>query len=392
LFVAVRGVYTPAEEAMLEATHALFATLMSWDDSKGRTTVTEESMINMARAADPWNLLWRKPEYARGTRWRDIVAHPLYLDRLSGGGVGRLPASSECGHEHIVFVGEDWRFLLPVRKGDVYRVWRRRPDIVDLTPLNGESPRTFGLVEMDKDYVNQEDKVTAQLRVYTQHSFLPEKPKPLNIPEYAYTREELRQLADLIRQEHVRGAEPRYWQDVNLGDRTLPAVLGPTSMMDNMLAQVATPDFLEEATPREWFLVALDRGVDEEFIPGPAPGLFYVRGGPGGSHWSDHAAQAEGEAHATLSARLARQLMCRCVTNWMGDDAFLNRYRWRHLMRSPVGDALVARGQVVNKRVEGDARLVDLTVRVENLRGMVTDISVSTVALRSRTEQGGGML
>jgi acyl dehydratase len=389
--VAVRGVYTPAEEAMLEATHALFATLMSWDDSKGRLTVTEESMVNMARAADPWNLLWRKPEYARGTRWRDIIAHPLFLDRLTAGGIGELPGAAACGYQKYIFIGEDWRFLHPVRKGDALRVWRRRPDIVDLTPGNGESPRTFGLVEADKDCVNQEDKVVAQLRSYAQRTFLPAPPKMLGIPEYAYTRDELRDLADLVRQEHVRGAEPRYWQDVNLGDSTLPTMLGPTSMADNAMAYMATLDLLTDVTSREWLLLGLDKAINEEFIPGPAAGLFYQRGGPTGIHWSHHAAQAEGLPHAILSAKLGRLLMFRCVTNWMGDDAFLTRFRWRNLMPTPVGDALVAKSQVVNKRVEGDTRLVDLTVRVENPRGMVSQAAVATVALRSRTEQSGGM-
>ena len=83
--------------------------------------------------------------------------------------------------------------------------------------------------------------------------------------------------------------------------------------------------------------------------------------------------------------------MLRCATNWMGDDAFLTRFRWRHIMPIPVGDALVARAQVVNKRVEGDTRLVDLSVSVENLRGMVSQVSMVSVALRSRTEQSGGM-
>jgi acyl dehydratase len=389
--VAVRGVYTAPEEAMLEATHALFATLMSWDDSKGRFTVTEESMVNMARAADPWNLLWRKPEYARGTRWRDIIVHPLYFDRLTGGGIGEMPNSAGCGHQHFIWIGEDWKFSYPVHKGDVLRVWRRRPDIVDLTSPSGEGPRIFGLVEADKDCVNQEDKVVAQLRTYTQRTFSPKQAKPPELAEYAYTRDELRHLADLIRQEHVRGAEPRYWQDVNLGDRTLPTVLGPTSMMDNAVAYIATPDYFMDVTPREWLLLGLDKAINEEFIPSPDPGRFYQRGGPSGLHWSDHAAQAEGHPRATLSPKLARLLMIRCVTNWMGDDAFLTRFRWRHIMPTTVGDALVARAQVVNKRVEGDTRLVDLSVQVENLRGMISQISVATVALRSRTEQSGGI-
>lgn len=387
--MAARGVYSPAEKAMLAAANDMFDTMVGWDDSTGRLVATEESMIAMARATDPWNLLWRKEEYARGTRWKEIIAHPFYLDRLSGRGIGDLPAARAIGHQHFLFIGEDWRFFLPVRKGDVLRVFRRRPEIVDVTPEDGQAPRTFGLVEVDKDYVNQDEKVVAQVRAYTQRTFLPEKPKQMSIPEYRYTKEELRYIGDTIRQEHVRGREVRYWEDVELGSRTLPAVLGPTGMIDNLMSYVATPDFLMDITPREWFLMALDRNLPEEFIEDPETGLLCVRGGPQGQHWSDRAAQAEGEPRALLFAKLSRTLMCRCVTNWMGNDGFLVRFRWRHMMRTPVGDTLVARAQVTNKKLDGGVNLAELSVWTENLRGMLAEAAVATVALRSRAGQSG---
>jgi acyl dehydratase len=387
--VAVRGVYSAAEEAMLAATEALFDTLVGFDDTRGRLVATEESMVNMARAADPWNLLWRKEEYARRTRWKDIIGHPMFLDRLSGGGIGEMPASPECGYQHLVFVGEDWKFFHPVRKGDVFRVFRRRPEIVDVTSDDGEGPRTFGLMEVNKDYVNQDEKVVAQVRAFTQRTFLPGVPQSPSISEYAYSMEELRYIAKTIGQEHVRGAAPRYWEDVNLGDRILPTVLGPTSMVDNVMSFTATPDFLMEVTPREWLVMALDKNIAEEFVPVPATGLFQQRGGPAGHHWSNRAAQAEGEPLAFLFAKLSRLLMCRCVTNWMGDDGWLAAYRWRHAMRTPVGDTLVARGQVTGKRDQGAAHLVDLSIWIENMRGMITEVAQATVVLRSKVEHEG---
>ncbi len=375
---------------MLAGANALFDTMVGFDDSRGRLVATEEAMLTMARAADPWNLLWRKEDYARRSRWKEMIAHPLFLDRLHGGGTADLTAAADMGYQHVVFIGEDWKFLLPVHKGDVFQVFRRRPEIVDVTSEGG--PRTFGLTETNKDYVNHEERVVAQVRAYTQRIFLPEAPKPATMPEYAYTMEELRYLAKTIGEERVRGAAVRYWEDVNVGDRTLPAVLGPTSMVDNLSSHIATPDPRMDVTPRDWLLMALDKGIGEEFIPGPAAGLFYQRGGPAGQHWSERSAQAEGEPRAFLFAKLSRLLMCRCATNWMGDDGWLAAYRWRHLMRTPVGDALTARGQVTGKRTQGDAHLVDLTLWIENVRGMISEVAQATVALRSKVQQAGRIL
>ncbi len=375
---------------MLAGADALFDTLVGFDDSKGRLVATEEAMVTMARAADPWNLLWRKEDFARRSRWKEMVAHPLFLDRLHSEGVGALPAAPECGYQHRVFIGEDWKYLHPVHRGDVFQVFRRRPEIVDVTPEGG--PRTFGLTETNKDYVNQDERVAAQVRVYVQRTFLTEIPEPRPMPEYAYTMEELRYLAAIIGEERVRGAAVRYWEDVDVGDRTLPTVLGPTSMVDNLTSYMVTPDLLMEVTPRDWLLMALDKGISEEFIPDATTGLFHLRGGPVGRHWSDHSAQAEGEPRAFLFAKLSRLLMCRCVTNWMGDDGWLASYRWRHLTRTPVGDALIARGQITGKRAQGDAHLVDLTLWIENLRGMVSEVAQATVALRSKMQQAGRIL
>jgi hypothetical protein len=384
--VTVRGVYTRAEEEMLTATNAMLDTLVGWDESRGRLVATEESMLTMARAADPLNPLWQNAEYARRTRWGDVIAHPLFFDRLSGGGIGDMPASPECGVQSLIFIGEDWNFFHPIHKGDVFRVWRRRPQVVDVTPDGGTSPRTFGLVEADKDYVNQEDKVAAQVKNYVQRTFLPEPPKPIGLPEYAYTWEELRHMGEILKQEQVRGAEPRYWEDVEVGDRPTPTALGPTSMVDNLMSYMATPDFLMAMTTREWFLMALEQNITDEFIKDEATGLFHVRNGPAGWHWSNHAAQAAGEPHAFLFAKLSRLLMCRCLTNWMGDDGYLTSYRWRHIMRTPVGDALMARAHVKVKRVEADAHLVDLNVWIENLRGVMTECARATVKLPSRSD------
>ena len=387
--MAVRGVYTKADEEMVAGTNAMFDALAGWDEAKSHLVVTHESMLTMAFAADPFNPLWNDGEYAKGTRWGGLIAHPLFFDRLATGGIGMMPAAPELGYQHLIFIGEDWKFFRPAREGDVFRLWRRRPQVIDVTPEDGEGPRTFGLVEADKDFIGQDDQVAAQMQSYVERRFLPGPPKPSGLPEYAYTMEELRYIGKTMREEKVRGAEPRYWEDVEVGEATAPAVLGPTGPVDNLKSYVATPDFLMAVTPREWFLRALKEGIDEEFIPDGTAGLFHVRGGFGAWHWTTHAARAAGEPHPFLFAKLSRLTMCRCLTNWMGDDGFLAAYSWRHIMRTPVGDTLMARGKVTGKRTEGDAHLVDLDVWIENIRGVITEAAHATVQLPSKTDPVG---
>src|SRR5262249_28112578 len=49
---------------------------------------------------------------------------------------------------------------------------------------------------------------------------------------YSYSREEIEEIAVAYRTEERRGAEPRYWEDVNVGD-SLPVLFkGPLTLVD----------------------------------------------------------------------------------------------------------------------------------------------------------------
>jgi hypothetical protein len=79
--------------------------------------------------------------------------------------------------------------------------------------------------------------------------------------------------------------------------------------------------------------------------------------------------------------------MCRLITNWIGDDGFVCKFGWRHVWRTPVGDALLINGKVVKKYVDNGEHLVDLSVWCLNLRGTITDMALATVKLISKEDR-----
>ena len=70
----------------------------------------------------------------------------------------------------------------------------------------------------------------------------------------------------------------------------------------------------------------------------------------------------------------------------MGDDGFVCKFSWRHVWRTPVGDALLINGKIVKKYVENGERLVDLSAWCLNLRGTITDMATATVKLISKED------
>ena len=121
------------------------------------------------------------------------------------------------------------------------------------------------------------------------------------------------------------------------------------------------------------------------YVPDRDTGLLYPV--HGGRHGNDRAARFEGGPHAWIFNVQSRFPMCRLITNWMGDDGFVCKFGWRHIWRTPVGDAFLVNGKVLRKYVDNGEHLVDVHVWCLNLRGTVTDMALSTVKLLSKKDR-----
>ncbi|MFC1862576.1 MaoC family dehydratase N-terminal domain-containing protein [Thermodesulfobacteriota bacterium] len=382
--MAVRNVYTQAEELMIKETEKIMDEMVGWSKVPAKMLATEESIQNMAFAVDRWNPLWRDNIYGANSRWGNMIAFPMYEERFGVRGIGSMRATPECGYQHMIYMGDDWEIFRPIRPGDSIRLWYRRPRIIDVTDTEGNGPRTFLLIESDRDYINQKDEIISRSKLYVQRSFIDGPPKPQAMPEYGFTKEELIFLDHLVRKEEIHGPNIRYWEDVNVGDEAKPIVMGPTSMADNAIVNAVAPSVGSVVHTREAFIKDVGDELGNEFLLDEETGRYHLRGGPAGRHWSDRAAQAEGEPCAFLFAVQSRFAMARAVTNWMGDDGFIRKFNWRHVTRTPVGDASVGHAKIINKRVENGEHLVDLRVWLENMRGNITEIASVTVNLLSK--------
>jgi hypothetical protein len=73
------------------------------------------------------------------------------------------------------------------------------------------------------------------------------------------------------------------------------------------------------------------------------------------------------------------------MTNWMGDAGFLRRLSVSVRRPNIFGDVSWCRADIVDKRVEDGAHVVDLALRVENQLGEVTAKGSATVVLPARS-------
>jgi acyl dehydratase len=390
--MAVRGEYNDLEKEILEDFEKEADTRQGWHRPpmdappmmRGNPFITTELLKEYASGLDPWNPFWNLDEYAVATRWGSLIAHPFYLERLK-------PRESMLKTRKGLFltfylVGHDYEYYQPIRPGDTIRTWELRPTLEDSTDLSGDGPRKFRYVDGQCDYVNQRDEIIGALRQYVEVT-LHEGDPPVDkyFDDYGYTQKELDYLTEVFEDEKPRGAEIRYWEDVEVGDDMGTITDGPTSFLHMGFGPPPPPPGQVPKRTFTRYEEPLGGPVMMGYVPDRETGLLYPV--HGGRHGYDRAAQFEGGPRAWIYNVQSRYPMCRLITNWTGDDGFVCKFGWRHIWRTPVGDALLINGKVLKKYVEDGDHLVDLSVWCLNLRGTITDMALATVKLISKEDK-----
>jgi acyl dehydratase len=384
--------YNRAVDRMVEETRKRMNKAGGWGKSgRGSATVTAEALIDNASSSVKYNPFWIDERYAAGTRWGGLIAFPMYSVGTTNVTTNESK-TPECGYERQLWPGENWEFLRPIRVGDTLRTWNRAPQIREQTVPDRGDTRGFLLMECNCDLVNQKDEIVGIYENYTVRIFFPDGPPGASytLERYGFTENEIVYLDRLARQEKVRGAEIRYWEDVNINDMLDPVVIGPTNIADiyafgggiglSMGAGFRGSDSAGEQQPLHQ-LLEKEGVIGSEYME--YDGSYYKGAG---RHADDLSAREEGEPAAFLWGAMSLRSQLCCLTNWMGDDAFVRKFSWRHITRTVVGDASYSLGKVVNKRIENGEYLVDIALWQQDMRGFIADAAFATVALLSKTQ------
>lgn len=399
-----KDVYNKAMDKMIAGFREGAKAVIGWSKpTRGTSTVTKEALINNARSCVSYNPFWINEAYAANTRWGGLIAFPNLEGLVAGASNFTTNAfkTDECGFERQLWPGEDYEFLRPIRVGDTLRVWNRTPQVIPVDHPDFDGVRGVVNVECDCDYINQRAEVVSTYKNQTVRYWFPEGAPGTTfiLNRYGFTKEEIVYLDKLARQEEVRGADIRYWEDVNVGDMTNPVVIGPTNIADiyassgggGMPAGAGPGELAAAAAAGQRGAAAapqvLHKLLDKEGTIGSEYVLYegsYYKGA--GRHADDISARMEGEPGAFLWGRMSVQSMLACLTNWIGDDAFVRKFSWRHICRTINGDASYALGKVTKKYQENGEYLIDIALWQQDMRGYIVDAALATVALLSKTQ------
>ena len=340
--------------------------------------VTRDNIRHYAHGIGDDNPLWCDPEYARGTRFGTLVAPPSFvfpLNRILSGYVGGLPGI------HAMWSGADITWHRPMLRGMEIRCEAYLKDLIEHeTRFAGRAIQQIYHV----DYYDQDGQLLAGADSWcfrterdtareqgTKYRETEQEPEP-------YTREQLERVFEQYEAERVRGAEPRYAEDVSVGDELPGMVKGPMTVTGFIGYAQGWGGLYIRANRLAWKQLKAHPGLG-------IPDRFGVPDVPERVHWDDDLARRVGTPRAYDYGPERCSWLIHHLTDWIGDDGDVVSHASKIRRHNPTGDIVSISGRVTDIRRDDAGRtLVEVEQRAEQQDGELSALGTGVVRLPSR--------
>ena len=320
------------------------------------------------------NPLYRNPEYATRTKWGHILAPPTFLYAVAcPQGMEGLPGV------HAFYCGCTWEWSKAIHINDELTC----VDVpIDLIEKHGKmGGRQFLQIGRTVYYNQRGEVVSTQKRetMRVERQQVKERGKYAGVTKYVYTQEELRKVDQSYENEEVRGANPRFWEDVNVGDPVTPVTKGPLGQTDMVEFWVGIGGGQGAHGIRRKYMKRHPKWGIKDAKTGILEPMADV-------HYESDKSDAIG---VPVAYDLGMQRFCwagHVITNWMGDEGFMKKLSARCILFNVFGDTQFVGGTVAKKWTEGDEYLVEIAIKTVNQRGEETMPGKAVVSLPSKVK------
>ena len=339
---------------------------------------TRDNIRHYAHGIGDDNPLWCDPDYAAKTQHGGIIALPSFLfatSRIVSGYVGGLPGV------HAMWSGADWTWHQPVKRNDTIRTEAYLKDLIEhQTRFAGRAVQQIYHV----DFFNQDGDKVAEADSWcfrTERDHAREqgsKYKEVRAREpRVYSPEEIQEAYKLYAQEEVRGATPRYWEDVKEGEALPVMFKGPMTVTGFIAYAQGWGGLYIRANKLAWKLIDAHPGVG-------ITNRFGIPDVPERVHWEEDFALEVGAPGAYDYGPERTSWLTHHLTNWIGDAGFLRKAHCKIRRHNPEGDMLFIKGHVVRKYIEDGKHLVEISQEAHNQDDELSVLGSGVVELPSR--------
>lgn len=338
---------------------------------------TRDAIRHYAHGIGDDNPLWCDPEYAKTTKYGTLVALPSFLfttSRIVSGYCGGLSGV------HAMWAGADWTWHKPVLRNDTITTVAHLKDLVEhQTKFAGRSFQQIYHVDFYNQHGDQvagadswvfrTDRDEARERG-TKYTEARGRVEP-------FTQEQLDEFYDIYDREEIRGATPRYFEDVNVGDKLPPMMKGPMTVTG----------FIAYAQGWGGLYIRANRLAYKMQKAHPGLGIrnrFNVPDCPERVHWDEAFALEVGAPGAYDYGPERTSWLTHHMTDWIGDDGFLHKSSCQIRRHNPDGDAIIITGEVTRKFEENGKKYVEVTQKATTHRGELSAFGTAVAELPSK--------
>jgi acyl dehydratase len=369
------------DDGMLDAMRAKVGARLRIDHSVNNDYASRVAVAKFTGGVGDINPLWTDAEHATRSPYGAPVAPPSFVIGCFSGiqfgwpGLGSFHSSSHITFDRPVY----WRDT--VEAECVYE------------GFDGPAPSSFaGRTVTDRftnGYRNQHGEILAtihwQVINFERGSAAERTGKRSSAPvlPHPWTPDELARIEDQVLAERPRGTDPRWWEDVRVGDALDMLTKGPIGMTDEIafVAGGGTPiPRLKAHAAALHDYRAHPAWAFRDPVSGALEPIYSV-------HYNLSAARAMSVA-AQYDVGFQRQCwQIHQLTNWCGDDGWIKEVRSEYRRFVYHSDVVELRGEVTGKHVDGDGEhVVEISTTAVNQRGETVMPGSAVVALPSKAE------
>jgi acyl dehydratase len=337
---------------------------------------TKDAIRHWVQAVGDRDPRWTDEARARATPAGGMVAPPSMLYAFSLQAIGDR---SGLPGVHSFFGGADHEWYLPIRRNDRIDV-SVKLSAVDLR--HGEFAGRSVQQTSEVTFTNQDGNVVARSwpwGIRTERSASSSGAKHADLELAHYSAEDIAAIAKAYSQEPamIRGAEPRYWEDIAVGDSLGELIRGPWTATNSIcFLRVYGGQFLK--THSYWF---------DYLARHPRAGQPNAQGvpeGPSRGHWDNDYARKLGVPAAYDFGPERIAWLCTFAGYWAGDHGWLRKMRAELRRFNLQGDLTTITGHVVAKDTAGDDHIVVCHLSATDQRGIVTAFADIEITLPVR--------
>ena len=304
--------------------------------------VNSDSIRHAARAIGDANPLWIDAAHAKTSRYGRRMAPPALLYAVTWGSWDMRRGEGLPG-VHGLHAHDRWTYYRPLLEGDEVRATKV---MIALEERTGKYAGRSMMQVREFKYYNQHDEPVARCvmsAVRAERHAGKEVGKYMSIPKAKYSEDEIHAIDAATGAEDVRGANPRYWEDVAVGDTIVPVVRGPLTVAD-MIAWMMGVGSPHIRSGQYW--LQYRRQSPKIAVKDPETGIPQA---VERVHWDSFMAAEIGMPapydYGSQRGAWATHLM----TNWAGDDGWVAEVFAKFRGMNFLGDTVWIRGRVVDR-------------------------------------------